>query len=74
MGEIRSGVAESVGAEMILDRREAIRRALNSASAGDTVIITGKGSEKWIMSKNGEKIPWNEREIVREEAGRVFKK
>src|SRR3989338_7244490 len=74
MGEIRSGVAESVGAEMILDRREAIRRALNSASAGDTVIITGKGSEKWIMSKNGEKTPWNEREIVREEAGRVFKK
>ncbi len=72
MGEIRSGVAEGAGAEMILDRREAIRRALKIAGAGDTVIITGKGSEKWIMSKNGERIPWNEREIVREESERAF--
>ena len=72
MSEIRSGVTNGVGAEMILDRREAIHRAFKIAGAGDTVIITGKGSEKWIMSKNGERIPWNEREIVREESERAF--
>lgn len=73
MEEIRSGVASGAAAETILDRREAICRALAIAGEGDTVIITGKGSEKWIMSKNGEKIPWNEREIVREEIKRAFK-
>lgn len=72
MEEIRSGVAPAIAVETILDRREAICRALRIAGENDTVVITGKGSEKWIMSKNGEKIPWNEREIVREEIERAF--
>ncbi len=71
--EIQSGVLKDIATEMILDRREAIQRALALSREGDTVIITGKGAEKWIMSKNGEKIPWNEREIVREETTRIFK-
>ena len=33
---------------------------------GDTVIITGKGSEKWIHIAQGKKIPWNERKTVEE--------
>ena len=33
----------------ILDRREAIRESLKSAQSGDTVIITGKGCESWIV-------------------------
>jgi UDP-N-acetylmuramoyl-L-alanyl-D-glutamate--2,6-diaminopimelate ligase len=50
----------------ILDRREAIKKALNLAEAGDIVILTGKGGEVWMCGPNGEKIPWNEREIVEE--------
>ena len=73
MREIQSGVLKGVAAEMILDRREAIQRALGGALGDDTVIITGKGAEQWIMGRNGEKTPWNEREIVREETKRIFK-
>lgn len=51
----------------IIDRREAIRKALKSARENDTVIITGKGAEPWIMDKNGVKIPWDDRDVVREE-------
>jgi len=51
----------------ILDRREAIRDALNSAKEGDVVIITGKGCEPWICVAKSKKIPWDDREIVREE-------
>ncbi len=51
----------------ILDRKEAIKKALSLAKADDIVIITGKGSEPWMCVERGKKIPWNDREIVREE-------
>ncbi len=61
-------VMEGTGAkaEKILDRRKAIREALIKAVPGDAVIITGKGSEPCIMEK-GRKVPWDDREVVREE-------
>lgn len=49
----------------ILDRRSAIEEALKSAKNGDVVVITGKGAEPWMMTKDG-KVPWDDREIVRE--------
>jgi len=51
----------------ILDRREAIAKALFFAKPGDTVVITGKGCEDSIAVKGGKKIPWDDREVVREE-------
>jgi UDP-N-acetylmuramoyl-L-alanyl-D-glutamate--2,6-diaminopimelate ligase len=50
----------------ILNRKDAIKKALESARPGDVVIITGKGAEPWMMTKNG-KISWDDREIVKEE-------
>lgn len=54
-------------AQIIEDRREAIRNALSQAQPGDTVVITGKGSEDSIAIKGGKKISWDDREVVREE-------
>jgi UDP-N-acetylmuramyl tripeptide synthase len=54
-------------AQKILDRKEAIRKALGLAKPNDTVIITGKGSEPWMCVAKGKKIPWDDREIVKEE-------
>ncbi len=51
---------------VVLDRREAIRKSLSLAEAGDLVLITGKGSEQAMIIK-GKKIPWDDRTIVREE-------
>ncbi len=48
----------------IIDRREAIRTAVRSAKKGDSVIITGKGSESYMRIAKGKQIPWNEKEIV----------
>jgi UDP-N-acetylmuramoyl-L-alanyl-D-glutamate--2,6-diaminopimelate ligase len=45
----------------ILDRREAVRKAIGLARPGDIVIGTGKGSEDWIHLARGKKIPWNEK-------------
>jgi len=54
-------------AQKILDRREAIQRALKLADPEDVVIITGKGSEPSICVAGGKRIPWDDREVVREE-------
>ncbi len=51
----------------ILDRRQAIKKALEIAQEKDTIILTGKGCEPWMCLKGGKKIPWNEREIILEE-------
>lgn len=55
----------------ILDRREAIREALKSAKKGEAVVVTGKGAEPWIMGPRGEKIPWDDRKVVREELAKL---
>ncbi len=51
----------------IVDRRDAIKKALQFAKKGDVVIITGKGSEPWMCVKGGKKISWDDRKIVKEE-------
>lgn len=50
----------------ILDRREAIKKAISLARPGDTIIISGKGCEQCIMGLGGKKIPWDDRRVIRE--------
>ncbi len=50
----------------IEDRREAIKKCLAMANAGDVVLITGKGAEQSMIIA-GNKIPWDDREVVKEE-------
>lgn len=52
----------------IADRREAIERALSIATKGDTVLITGMGHEQFRIV-NGERLPWNDGDVVRELLG-----
>lgn len=63
---VPSAKRQAPSARKILDRGEAIREAVKSAKPGDTVIITGKGAEPWIMGPNGTKIPWDDRGVARE--------
>ncbi|MDZ5711566.1 UDP-N-acetylmuramoyl-L-alanyl-D-glutamate--2,6-diaminopimelate ligase [Jeotgalibacillus haloalkalitolerans] len=47
----------------IEDRRAAIRYAINNASAGEIIIIAGKGHEKYQIIKN-EKIPFDDKSVA----------
>ena len=47
-----------------VDRRRAIALALRKAQADDTVLLAGKGHEKYQIIGN-EKLPFDEREEVR---------
>ncbi len=50
--------------QKILDRKEAIRKALSLVNPDDAVVITGKGCEPWMCVAKGEKIAWDDRQIA----------
>lgn len=66
INEVASGVNTHTP-HIILDRREAIALALSLARTGDTVLISGKGTDPYIMGPNGTKIPWDDATVAREE-------
>jgi UDP-N-acetylmuramoyl-L-alanyl-D-glutamate--2,6-diaminopimelate ligase len=53
-------------AERIVDRRAAIARALETAEAGDVVVIAGKGHEQGQEFENGRKEPFDDRDVARD--------
>jgi UDP-N-acetylmuramoyl-L-alanyl-D-glutamate--2,6-diaminopimelate ligase len=55
----------------ILDRREAIRKALELAQEDDLVLVTGKGCEQGICGKDGKITPWDDRKVVKEEVKKI---
>ena len=59
--------------EVELDRRAAIGRALEEARPGDVVVITGRGAEPEQELASG-KIPFDDREVVRDVLRRVAAK
>lgn len=64
MDEVFSGISPEANVQKIIDRREAIKKAIFSASSGDTVIITGKGSEISMAVAGNKKIQWSDKEVV----------
>ncbi len=61
---------------IIMDRRAAIRRALELAAGetGAAVLITGKGTDPSIAGPHGTKVKWSDAEVVREELAAFLKK
>jgi len=74
-GEILDQITGGAGGkvEKVIDRRQAIAKALSVASAGDVVVVSGKGSEDAIAVAGGKKIPWDERKVVEEEFAKLDK-
>ncbi len=64
------GKIENINLFVVADRREGIRKALQLASAGDVVLITGKGAEQSITIA-GVKYPWDDRSVVKEELAKI---
>lgn len=65
INEIKKGITRQEHLQIILDRKEAIGRAIQMAQPGDTVVITGKGSEISMAVAGNRKIPWSDRDIAR---------
>jgi UDP-N-acetylmuramoyl-L-alanyl-D-glutamate--2,6-diaminopimelate ligase len=61
---IARAVAGDTGAQVILDRRAAIRTALAEAQPGDTVVVAGKGHEPYQLIGTA-RLPFDDRDEVR---------
>jgi UDP-N-acetylmuramoyl-L-alanyl-D-glutamate--2,6-diaminopimelate ligase len=61
---IAAAIVEGIVADVILDRRAAIRSAINDARAGDTVVVAGKGHETYQIV-GGARLPFDDRDEVR---------
>ncbi|MDP3902215.1 MAG: Mur ligase family protein [bacterium] len=72
VNEMKEGITVK-RAKIIMDRREAIREAIKitkltkNNSQNPAVIITGKGTDPYIMGPNGAKEPWDDATVAREE-------
>lgn len=52
--------------EIIEDRRSALKKALEMAEAGDTVIASGKGHEESMNIDGKNELPWSDQEVFKE--------
>jgi UDP-N-acetylmuramoyl-L-alanyl-D-glutamate--2,6-diaminopimelate ligase len=73
MNEVARGVQKHTP-EIIENRREAIARALFLARPGDTVLITGKGTDPYIMGPQGTKEVWDDARVTQEELKKLLSK
>lgn len=66
------GIDDTGKLTVIMDRRKAIRTALEEAPDGSTVIISGKGTDPYIMGPNNTKTPWSDAKVVTQEMSSLF--
>jgi UDP-N-acetylmuramoyl-L-alanyl-D-glutamate--2,6-diaminopimelate ligase len=67
VAEVAAGAAGAPALEVEVDRRAAIALALGRAAPGDSVVIAGKGHEQGQEFEAGRKIPFDDRQVAREE-------
>jgi UDP-N-acetylmuramoyl-L-alanyl-D-glutamate--2,6-diaminopimelate ligase len=64
--EVAAGAGDGPGrCEILLDRRAAIKRALEAARIGDVVVVAGKGHERVQHLPEGD-APFHDASVVRE--------
>ena len=69
IAEIEEGISKTKGKyEVVVDRKEAIEKAIKLTNKRDLLILAGKGHET-TQEINGKKYPFDEREIVKEILG-----
>lgn len=65
--QMAKGIEDEAKYEIIMDRRLAIRTALERVLADGYVIISGKGTDPYIMGPHNTRQPWSDAEVVQKE-------
>ena len=64
--EMRRGMTDDAPVEIILDRRTAIQKAIAVAPENGYVLVSGKGTDPYIMGPNDSRQPWSDAAVVEE--------
>lgn len=72
IAEMERGVEDKEKVTVEIDRRTAIATALKMAPHNSYVLITGKGTDPYIMGPHNSKQPWSDAAVVREEMQKLF--
>jgi UDP-N-acetylmuramoyl-L-alanyl-D-glutamate--2,6-diaminopimelate ligase len=65
VGDMKRGMSEQAPVTIVMDREEAIREALAIAPHDSYVLVSGKGTDPYIMGPNNTKLPWSDAEVVK---------
>lgn len=65
--QMAKGIEDKSKFEIIMDRRLAIRTALEKAPENSYVIISGKGTDPYIMGPHNTRQPWSDAEVAKRE-------
>jgi UDP-N-acetylmuramoyl-L-alanyl-D-glutamate--2,6-diaminopimelate ligase len=65
--DMMKGIEDNSKVEVIMDRRMAIRTALEMSEDGGYVLISGKGTDPYIMGPHNTRQPWSDAEVVQKE-------
>lgn len=63
INDILAGIADKTRVETIIDRREAIKRAVELAESGDIILVAGKGHEDY-QDVSGVKSHFDDKEVL----------
>lgn len=66
IADMEKGIENKEKLTIVMNRKEAIRTAVAKAPSDGYVIISGKGTDPYIMRAAGEKESWSDAEVVKE--------
>jgi UDP-N-acetylmuramoyl-L-alanyl-D-glutamate--2,6-diaminopimelate ligase len=64
--EMKKGMSDDAPVEIIMDRKAAIKAAIARAPQDSCILISGKGTDPYIMGPNGTKQIWSDADVVKE--------
>lgn len=70
--DMARGIENESKLSIIMDRRKAIRTAIEEAPDSSVVLISGKGTDPYIMGPNNTKMPWSDAKVVQQEMNALF--
>jgi len=65
LDQMRAGMSVDASVDIIVDRREAIQTAITMCPVGGYVLVSGKGTDPYIMGPNDTKQEWSDAAVVK---------
>jgi UDP-N-acetylmuramoyl-L-alanyl-D-glutamate--2,6-diaminopimelate ligase len=66
LDQMQAGMSVDASVDIILDRRTAIKTAIAMCPVGGYVLISGKGTDPYIMGPNDTKQEWSDAKVVKQ--------